>query len=26
MTAKTFHMGVNVDGLACFLYHPTVCG
>jgi hypothetical protein len=24
LAAKPFDMGVDVDGLACFLHHPTV--
>jgi hypothetical protein len=23
--AKPFHVGVNVDGIACSLHHPMVC-
>jgi hypothetical protein len=26
LVAKPFHVGSDVDGLACFLHHPTVCG
>jgi hypothetical protein len=26
MVAKPSHVVVNVDGLACPLHHPTVCG
>jgi hypothetical protein len=25
LTAKPFHMGVDVDRLACPLHHPTTC-
>jgi hypothetical protein len=25
LVAKLFHMGVDVDGLACHLHHPMAC-
>jgi hypothetical protein len=25
LAAKPYHVGVNVDGLACPLHHPTAC-
>jgi hypothetical protein len=26
LATKPSHVGANVNALACFLYHPTVCG
>jgi hypothetical protein len=25
LAGKPSHMGINVDGLVCSLYHPTAC-
>jgi hypothetical protein len=25
LVAKPSHMGIDVDGLACLLHHPTIC-
>jgi hypothetical protein len=25
LAAKPSHMGIDVDGLACLLHHPTSC-
>jgi hypothetical protein len=26
LAAKPPHMGTDVDGLACYLHHPMICG